>query len=333
MKGKLLCGLFISLLVSGCGDNNAPPEKVLKEQFSNQFHGLLTLDDIDIEETSVDGNKRTYSADGSLSSTSDLYKRVTQLDDYIVVKKTWNKGENIKFSSTLNTLGNKGTGWKMSFSAMQMSVTPDGNPIRDIDTNSKYIVIGSSGFDSKLNEIKTEFTKKKTKLDELNQDIIKIETGILSINTEIDEYWGKDKDGKTQSRYFVQRDLNKELDDFNKENAPYYFERKYNSEIFDPAMKARHEKLKDYNSTDFDDIRAEKRAALEKHKEEYLSEYNNIDEKIKTKMKALDDGLQDLIVKKRSLIQRQSVMADEIRNLNYQYENWQQFMKELQQNK
>lgn len=68
---------------------------------------------------------------------------------------------------------------------------------------------------------------------------------------------------KTQSRYFVQRDLNKELELFNKENAPYYFEKKYNAEVFDPAMKARREKLKNYRLSDFDDIRAEKRAVLE----------------------------------------------------------------------
>ncbi len=36
---------------------------------------------------------------------------------------------------------------------------------------------------------------------------------------------GEREDGKTQSRYFVQRDLNKELELFNKENAPYYFEK------------------------------------------------------------------------------------------------------------
>ncbi|EAP6682462.1 hypothetical protein EJQ78_15165, partial [Salmonella enterica] len=100
-----------------------------------------------------------------------------------------------------------------------------------------------------------------------------------------------------------------------------------------PAMKARREKLKNYRLSDFDDLRAEKRAALEKHKEEYSVKYNEIDEKIKAKMKVLDDGLQELIAKKRGLIQQQSTISDEIRNLDYQYKNWVNFMEELNKRK
>ncbi|EBG7272618.1 hypothetical protein KNX22_003497, partial [Salmonella enterica] len=74
-------------------------------------------------------------------------------------------------------------------------------------------------------------------------------------------------------------------------------------------------------------------AALEKHKEEYSVKYNEIDEKIKAKMKVLDDGLQELIAKKRGLIQQQSTISDEIRNLDYQYKNWVNFMEELNKRK
>ncbi|EBC8672867.1 hypothetical protein KF476_003030, partial [Salmonella enterica subsp. enterica serovar 4,[5],12:b:-] len=95
----------------------------------------------------------------------------------------------------------------------------------------------------------------------------------------------------------------------------------------------RREKLKNYRLSDFDDLRAEKRAALEKHKEEYSVKYNEIDEKIKAKMKVLDDGLQELIAKKRGLIQQQSTISDEIRNLDYQYKNWVNFMEELNKRK
>ncbi|EBS7633511.1 DUF1202 family protein [Salmonella enterica] len=329
MNGKILCGLLFSLLIGGCGDSNTPTEKVLKEQFSNQFHGRLILDSIDIKETSVDGNKRTYAANGSLSTGDDWYTPVASLTDYVVVKKSWDKSKDIKFSATLNSLGSKDTGWQTRFSSLQMSETPKGKPIPNIETDGKYIIMDGAGFDDKINTIKDEYAKKKSKLNELNNDIVKVENNILAINKEIDEYWGKGEDGKTQSRYSVQRNLNKELEVFNKENAPYYFERRYNAEVFDPAMKARKEKLKNYRLSDFDDIRAEKRTALEKHKEEYSIEYNKIDEKIKAKMKALDDGLQELIAKKRGFIQQQSTISDEIRNLDYQYKSWLNFMEEL----
>ncbi|EBE4785531.1 hypothetical protein CKG95_15170, partial [Salmonella enterica] len=68
-------------------------------------------------------------------------------------------------------------------------------------------------------------------------------------------------------------------------------------------------------------------------KEEYSVKYNEINEKIKAKMKALDDGLQELIAKKRGLIQQQSTISDEIRNLDYQYKNWVNFMEELNKRK
>ncbi|EAO2046252.1 hypothetical protein NNR86_000719, partial [Salmonella enterica subsp. enterica serovar Infantis] len=70
-----------------------------------------------------------------------------------------------------------------------------------------------------------------------------------------------------------------------------------------------------------------------KHKEEYSVKYNEINEKIKAKMKVLDDGLQELIAKKRGLIQQQSTISDEIRNLDYQYKNWVNFMEELNKRK
>ncbi|EAO2687074.1 DUF1202 family protein [Salmonella enterica] len=333
MNGKFLCGLLVSLLISGCGDSNTPPEKILKEQFSNQFHGRLILDSIDIKETSVDGNKRTYAADGLLSTGYDLYTPVASLTDYIVVQKSWDKSKDIKFSATLNSLGSKDTGWQTRFSSLQMSETPKGKSIPNIETDGKYIIINGAGFDDKIKAIKEEYTKKKAMLDELNNDIVKVETNVLAISKELDEYWGKGDDGKKYNRYSVLRELNKELDLFNKENAPYYFERKYNTEVFDPAIKARKEKLKNYRLSDFDDIRAEKRAALEKHKEEYSIEYNKIDEKIKARMKALDDGLQVLIEKKRGFLQQQSTISDEIRDLDYQYKNWLNFMEELERRK
>ncbi|EBH5753072.1 hypothetical protein CP805_04280, partial [Salmonella enterica] len=68
-------------------------------------------------------------------------------------------------------------------------------------------------------------------------------------------------------------------------------------------------------------------------KEEYSVKYNEINEKIKAKMKALDDSLQELIAKKRGLIQQQSTISDEIRNLDYQYKNWVNFMEELNKRK
>nr|WP_275888397.1 DUF1202 family protein [Salmonella enterica] len=111
----------------------------------------------------------------------------------MVVQKSWDKGKDIKFSATLNSLGNKDTGWKTIFSSLQMSETPKGNPIPNVETDGKYIIMDGAGFDDKINAIKDEYAGKKLKLNELNNDIAKVKTNILVINKEIDEYWGKGK--------------------------------------------------------------------------------------------------------------------------------------------
>lgn len=161
MNGKFLCGLLVSLLISGCGDSNTPPEKVLKEQFSNQFHGRLILDSIDIKETSVDGNKRTYAAEGLLSTGYDLYTPVASLTDYIVVQKSWDKSKDIKFSATLNSLGSKDTGWQTIFSSLQMSETPKGKSIPNIETDGKYIIMDGADFDDKIKTLKKNMLRRK----------------------------------------------------------------------------------------------------------------------------------------------------------------------------
>lgn len=333
MKGKLFCSLLIALLISGCGDDNTPSDKALKEQFSQQFHGLLTLDSIDVKETSVDGNKRTFAANGSLFSTNDLYSRVASLPEYMVVEKTWDKDKAIKFSATLNSVGSKDTGWSTRFSDLQMSIKPQGNPIRDLATSDKYLVLGEASFDAKLNQLKSEYADKKNKIEQLTQDKQKNEEALLAISKEIGDYWGIDAEGNKQDKFTVYKNLKQELLNYEKTDAPYYFEKKYNAEVFDPAMEARKQKLGKYSLSDFDDIRKEKRDAIAKHHEEYKAQSKIIKDRIDEKMKSLDDGLQLLITKKRSIEKQQSTLANEINHLSNEYENWLNFEETIKQKK
>ncbi|UGS43551.1 DUF1202 family protein [Pseudocitrobacter corydidari] len=333
MNGKIFCGVLFSFFLSGCGDNNTPTDEVLKEQVSKQYNGLLMLDKIEVKETSVNGNNRVYAADGTLLMTYDLYKTVASLDNHVVVKKSWDKGQDIKFSATINSVGTKDTGWSTRFSSLQMSVNPEGKPIRDIASNSKYIIAGSSGFDDKIKTIEKEFLGKKNKVDELNKKSEDITNDILKVSSEIDGYWGRSESGAIHSRYVTVREISKEKEEFNKIYAPYVFERKYNEEVFEPAMKARREKLNKYRPSDFDDIRAEKRKVLETYREEYSIKINALNDKISAKVKSLDEGFQALTAKKRSLEQQKFEISNEVRNINYQYENWLEFSDKLQKNK
>lgn len=71
-----------------------------------------------------------------------------------------------------------------------------GNLIFNVEIDGKYIIMDGVGFDDKINVIKDEYVRKKLKLNELNNDIVKVKINILVINKEIDEYWGKGEDGK-----------------------------------------------------------------------------------------------------------------------------------------
>ncbi|MFS6933756.1 hypothetical protein [Klebsiella oxytoca] len=119
------------------------------------------------------------------------------------------------------------------------------------------------------------------------------------------------------------------LDDFIKNNAPYYFERKYNNDIYNPAAKAREKKLVNYSQDDFDDFRAEREKVFKKHKNEYDEKYKNIENEIKSSMDKLDSGLDELKTQRQTLYKEREQLVSKLNNIKYQHKSMEDGLKKL----
>lgn len=74
MKKQWIVGTALFMLMTGnvWADGEPPTENILKDQFKKQYHGILKrchhLKNLDAK-----GNQATWSAEGDVSSSDDLY--------------------------------------------------------------------------------------------------------------------------------------------------------------------------------------------------------------------------------------------------------------------
>ena len=73
--------------------------------YPNDNHGILKLDAITLKNLDAKGNQATWSAEGDVSSSDDLYTWVGQLADYELLEQTWTKDKPVKFSAMLTSKG------------------------------------------------------------------------------------------------------------------------------------------------------------------------------------------------------------------------------------
>ena len=91
----------------------------LKDQIQKQYHGILKLDAITLKNLDAKGNQATWSAEGDVSSSDDLYTWVGQLADYELLEQTWTKDKPVKFSAMLTSKGTPASGWSVNFYSFQ----------------------------------------------------------------------------------------------------------------------------------------------------------------------------------------------------------------------
>lgn len=155
MSRQWIVGAVLLALVSGFTHAQVvqPTENVLKQQFSEQYRGVLKLDSITLKNLDVIGNQAMWSAEGEISSTDDLYTGVGMAADYYFVKKTWTKDQPIKFSSMLTSIGTPDSGWTVQYYSMQTAASNEGHVMDDIKTNDKYLVVNGDDFSDRFAQI------------------------------------------------------------------------------------------------------------------------------------------------------------------------------------
>lgn len=155
MNRQWIVGVVLAALFSGYANAEVvePDENTLKQQFSEQYNGTLKLNNITLKSIDAVGNQASWSAEGDISSTDDLYTGVGMAADYYFVKKTWTKDRPVKFSAMLTSIGTPDSGWKIYYYSMQAAATNEGSVMQDIKTNDKYLVVNGDDFNSRFSQL------------------------------------------------------------------------------------------------------------------------------------------------------------------------------------
>ena len=175
-------------------------KNILKDQFKKQYHGILKLDAITLKNLDAKGNQATWSAEGDVSSSDDLYTWVGQLADYELLEQTWTKDKPVKFSAMLTSKGTPASGWSVNFYSFQAAASDRGRVVDDIKTNNKYLIVNSEDFNYRFSQLETALNTQKNSIPALEKEVKALDKQMVAAQKAADAYWGKDANGKQMTR-------------------------------------------------------------------------------------------------------------------------------------
>lgn len=328
MKQQWIAGIALLALASAycqAEDVTPPTQQILKEQFYADFTGLMQLDDISLKLISGEGNQATWSAEGDMSATEDLYSIVGMAGDYTFMEKTWIKGQHVKFSAMVKSIGTPASGWRTEFFSMQTAAKNSGYPLPETKNKDKYLIITDSNFYPKLAKIEASYNDKKIAQLKAQSQVEQIEKQIAELDTQIKQSWGVDANGKPRTRSDVMQDKLAKMQDIDRQNDPLIFEDRYYKTVYDPALAACQAKP----DCDATPLRTERDSVLSEQKRDYYRQHAVMKKKIEDEMKALDEKLKPLYDKQSELRARGMKLDTQSANLKSEYESWQRDITSL----
>ncbi len=202
MKKQWIVGTALLMLMTGNvrADGEPPTENILKDQFKKQYHGILKLDVITLKNLDAKGNQATWSAEGDVSSSDDLYTWVGQLADYELLEQTWTKDKPVKFSAMLTSKGTPASGWSVNFYSFQAAASDRGRVVDDIKTNNKYLIVNSEDFNYRFSQLESALNNQNNSIPALKKDVKALDKQMVAAQKAADAYWGKDANGKQMTR-------------------------------------------------------------------------------------------------------------------------------------
>lgn len=327
MKYPLAIGLTLLLLSAGyaLADPTPPSDDTLKKQFSEQYQGMIHLDSVSLRPLNSLGNQSTWSAEGDVSSTQDLYATVGMAADYRLVEKTWTKGKPVKFSAMVTATGTKDSGWTTEFFSMQTAAKNAGVPLDDVNDKTKYLVVNDSNFYARLATIEASYSEQKKTLQGMESQQKALEKEIAELDDQIKRSWGTDANGKLLSRGDVQQAMLEEMYQADRKNDPLTFENHYYKTIYEPALAACQQKP----DCDAEPLRKARDVALEEQKRDYSRQHKLRSEKIKEEMAARDEKVRPLYAKQGELRTQLMKLDTSSSELESSYTRWQQDITDL----
>ncbi|BBV64334.1 TPA: DUF1202 family protein [Kluyvera ascorbata] len=315
--GMLLLSCFA---LHALADSNVPTDDVIKQQFAKQSGGMMQMDNLKLHPLDAVGNQATYSVEGDMIATDNLYSVVGGAGDYLFYERTWTKGHPVKFSAMMTAVGTPASGWRTTFFSMQMAAKNSGRPFSEKEDLSKSLVVNDSGFMAQFAKIDAQFAVSKVQVEKQQAQYASLKKEVEALDEQIKQSWGKDANGKSLDRDAVQHALNAEVYAVDRKNDMNKFANQYYINVFEPALIACQKKA----VCDDKPIRAASDKALEEQKQEYYRQHNLIDQKNKAIMAEKDKQVAPL-QKKRESLRGQMVVLE---SSNYELQRDETFWRE-----
>lgn len=327
MKKQWIVGAALFMLASGYSwaEAVAPEDKFLKIQFSEDFAGIMRLDHISLKPISAEGNQSTWSAEGDMSATEDLYVMAGMAADYRFMEKTWVKDRPVKFSAMVNVKGTPDSGWTTEFFSMQTAAKNMGYPLPKPDEKIKYLIITDSNFYAQLAKVEARYSGMKKEIEESKVKQKDLQKQYDEVAEQIKSFWGKDAKGEQRTRYNVQQEKLDQMYVADRQNDPLKFENNYYETVYQPALAACQAKP----DCDAAPLRAERDAVVAEKKRYYITQHQLMLEKIKTEMAELDKKVKPLSDKQTALNHERIKLAYASEDLQAEYDRWNNDITEL----
>ncbi|AKE61749.1 DUF1202 family protein [Citrobacter farmeri] len=328
MFRQWIAGVALFTLVSGCcwADVAQPTDQILKEQFSKQYHGVLKLNSVTLKNLDSTGNQATWSAEGDVSSSDDLYTGLGMAADYYFVERTWTKDNPVKFSAMLTSKGTPASGWTVNYYSFQAAASNEGRVISDIKTNDKYLVVNGDDFNYRFSQIEASYLAQKKSIASLEEQIKTLDKQIAAAKKAADAYWGKGPDGKNLNREEAFHQMFKTRDDFVKNNDSAAFADKYEKEVYQPAIDACHKEGDKCYETP---IVQKRNFDIEEQRRQVFLKSQELSRKAQNDWIAFEKGQYPLSMAAATLGMQQTELHIKIDDINEGYDRWKKETDEL----
>lgn len=302
---KLAALLLLCCSLPALADSNTPTDEVIKQQFAEQSDGILRLNNLSLRQLSAVGNQATYSIEGDVASTDNLYSMVGMAADYLFYERTWFKGQPVKFSAMMTAVGTQGSGWRTEFFSMQMAAKNTGRPFSEREDLSKILVINDSRFMSQFAALDKRFAEGAATLQKQQAQQETLEKELAKLDKQLNGAWSTDANGRPSDRSTVQQEMLEKMYAVDRQNDPLKFENHYNQTVYEPAL-AECQKKPDCDSAR---LRTARDAALAKQKDDYYRQHKMMSDNIKQAMEKGDKNNEPLR-KKQGELRSQLVALD-----------------------
>ncbi|CAH6637294.1 DUF1202 family protein [Pseudocitrobacter vendiensis] len=297
----LLCCFAAHVLA----DDNTPTDDVIKQQFAKQSDGLIRMGDITLQQIEKVGNRATYTIEGDIIATDNLYAVVGIAGDYTFYERTWTKDQPVKFSAMMTAVGTKASSWSTEFYSMQAAAKRIGRPFSKNENLSKSLIVNDSGFMAQFAKLDAQFADSKASVEKQQKQYKALSQQIEALDEQINKAWGTDSNGKPLGRDAVLRAKRAEVYDVDSKNDMNKFINQYYIKVYEPALIACQKK----GNCDTTSINAARDKAQEEKSAEYARQHDAISTKVKAEIEALEKKVEPL-TKKREALRGQMVVLE-----------------------